>query len=160
MLKANRYLSGFASIAAFLASATGYAATTQYPGLDCVQGGTLSPSIWYQSGHAESLSSSATFECPGPQSGGKLLAATVYGYDANPSLSVSCTARAVDSWGGSGFFTATVSSGNAFSGRFTLSLGAATAPGFNRPGFKLLVCSMNTSPGQGSYIGSYSLTEG
>lgn len=159
MLKATRYVLGFLSTAAVLTSTLGYAATTQYPGIDCVQGGTTSPSIWYATGHAEALSTS-TFECPIPQSGGALLAATVYVYDVTPVQGVSCTARAVDSYGGSGYFTSTQSTGNAFMGRFALKLGSATAPGFNTPGFKYLTCSMSTSGTGGSYIGSYAITEG
>lgn len=160
MIRSIRYALGFASIAAVFVSTTSHAATTQYPGALCVQGGTLSPAVWYQSGHAEVLSSGATLECPAPQMGGKLLGAMVYGYDPNPTQSVTCTARAVDSWGGSGYWTSTMSSGNAFVGRFTLVLTAAT-PGFVSPGFKLLVCSMAAFAGMnGSYIGSYSITEG
>src|SRR6478735_2218673 len=113
MLESTRFALGFAATAAIFASTSSHAATTQYPGVDCVQGGSLPPSqsIWYQSGHAEAVSMASTvFECPVPQSGGRILAATVYGYDVHPGQSVTCSARAVNSWGSSGFWTSSVSS--------------------------------------------------
>jgi len=161
MLKSTRYALGFAAMAAVFASTTSHAATTtQYPGIDCVQGGMLPAyqPLWYQSGHAESIGSpSMVLECPVPQSGGKIQAATVYGYDVHPSQSVTCYARAVDSWGSSGYWTSSLSSGAAFMGRFTMPLGSTS--GFMSPGFKLLVCTLTSWAGSGSYVGSYAITE-
>jgi hypothetical protein len=161
MLKSTRFVLGFGSIslAAIFAAATSHAATTtQYAGTNCVQAVTTSPSVWYMTGHAEAMSTSY-FECPAQQVGGRLLAFTVYGYDVHPAQSVSCRAVAADSWGGSGYWTASVGSGTSFTGRFTLALGGVPAPGFVSPGFKMMTCTMNTSGMGGSYIGSYAVTE-
>jgi hypothetical protein len=143
MMSSKGAFVGMMAMASVLPVSTADATITGYAGTECVQEVTLSPTVAYQNSRASNIGSSqAFFACPAVQQGGKLVRATVYGRDLTTTGRVTCRAEVRNQFDLSGFMTASVNSGDAFTGSFTLDLGGLPAPGFFDPGSKVIHCTM------------------
>lgn len=142
-----------------LASAASASVTTNYPGTSCVQEITLSPSIIYQNSRAFAHSASTTlFACAAAQHGSGVVAARASGRDLSPVASVICHVDAMDEFDGAASFGPSVSSGDEFTGSFSLDLPPPAS--FFPSGSTVVHCTMPPAAGpDGSSIGSFSVTE-